>query len=466
MQIKILSGIYATVNGDFGTAYPRNNIPVPKQNGISNGQFRPSDGIVELATGPGIGRGGINWNGTAYYVMGEMLVRVSASGDIAEIGNVGAGGFVSMAYSFDYLAISSDERLFLYDGTALEEVTDVDLGKCLNVIWIDGYFMSTDGDALVVGELPDPFDVNILRYGSSEINPDPIKGTAKLSNEVYAVNRYSIEVFDNVGGTGFPFRRIEGAAIERGAVGTQAFVPFEKAIAFIGGALNEELGVWIAASGQESKISTREIDDIIGEYSEAQLSTAVLETRLGRNHRNLYIHLPDQTLVYDEAATRALSMPIWYTLDSGLMEKSIYRARHFVYCYDKWICADPLAPRLGVMSEDISSHYGETIRWDIWTPITFNENKGFVIHELELRCITGRVEVGKKPTVSNNYSDDGVTYSQDKTKRVGTTGKRNKRILWLEQGLCEGTRVQHFHGTSDGHISVARLDAVISGCAY
>jgi hypothetical protein len=63
MQIPILNGIYADAAPDFRTSYPKNLVPVPKQTGISAGYLRPADGVVEAGTGPGVGRGGINWNG-------------------------------------------------------------------------------------------------------------------------------------------------------------------------------------------------------------------------------------------------------------------------------------------------------------------------------------------------------------------------------------------------------------------
>jgi hypothetical protein len=40
--------------------------------------MRPADGIVEVwRRGPGANRGGINWNGVLYRVMGTKLVSVA-----------------------------------------------------------------------------------------------------------------------------------------------------------------------------------------------------------------------------------------------------------------------------------------------------------------------------------------------------------------------------------------------------
>jgi hypothetical protein len=80
MQIPIVSGIYTNDAADFRTAYPKNLIPVVKQQGITNGYLRPADGIVSLGTGPGLDRGGINWNGVLYRVMGTKLVNIECNG--------------------------------------------------------------------------------------------------------------------------------------------------------------------------------------------------------------------------------------------------------------------------------------------------------------------------------------------------------------------------------------------------
>ena len=72
MQIPILNGVYTSEASDFRVAYPYNLVPVPVDQGISKGYLRPGEGIVAFtADGPGLDRGGINWNGLCYRVMGD-----------------------------------------------------------------------------------------------------------------------------------------------------------------------------------------------------------------------------------------------------------------------------------------------------------------------------------------------------------------------------------------------------------
>lgn len=466
MQVPILNGIYADTSPDFRTSYPHNMVPVPKANGISAGYLRPADGLVTLNAGLGVDRGGIQWRGECYRVQGTRFLKVASDGTVTDIADVGAGGPVTMDYSFDYLGIASGGDLFLYDGATLTQITDPDLGTVLSFVWLDGYFVTTDGEFLVVTELNDPFSVNPLKYGSSEIDPDPIVTVLKLRNEVYAVNSTTIEVFDNVGGAGFPFARINGAQIQRGSVGTHAACIFDEKLAFVGGGKNEAPSVYIGGSGQTSKISTQEIDEVLATYSTAELAGLVAEQRIYRSHKWLHIHLPDQTLVYDLATSAEMQVPVWFTLSGGAVDKEQYPARGFVWCYDKWVAGDPVTGAISEMVQDVSTHFGGEVGWRFGTGLLYNESKGALIRSLELVALTGAVALGVNPVVSTRYTVDGITYSQPKTISAGEQGQRAKRLQWRNQGKLDQWRSQEFYGTSDAHITISRLEAGVEGLQW
>lgn len=466
MQIPILSGIFADGSPNFRTSYPKNMVPVPKATGISEGYLRPGEGIIELGTGPGVNRGGINWNGTIYRVMGTKLVSIAADNTVTEIGDVGTGERVTFDYGFTYLAIASGGRLYLYDGTTLTQVTDPDLGTVLDVVWVDGYYMTTDGEFLVVTDLDDPFAVNPLKYGSSEADPDPIEALLKLRNEIYALNRYTIEVFDNAGTTGFPFVRIPGAQIQKGCVGTHACCVFMDNIAFLGGGRNEAPGIYLGANGNAQKISTREIEEILQTYTEEELSVAFLEERINQAHMHLVVHLPRHTLVFDGAGTQALSVPVWFTLSSTLVGDGIWNACTCIWAYDRWNVCHPNTNQFGYLTDIVSTHWGETIGWEFGTLIVYNQGQGAIFHDLELVSLTGSTAFGVDPTIWTQYSVDGVTWSVEKPIRAGKTGERSKRLMWLQQGHMRNMRMQRFRGTSDAHVAIAALEARIEPLAF
>ncbi len=466
MKVPILSGMFSDENSDFRVSYPRNLIPVPQEQGISTGYLRPADGIIPFAVGPGIDRGGINWQDVCYRIMGTKLVSINALGVVSELGTIPGTDQVTFDYSFDELAISGDNKLFFWDGSTLTQNTDVDLGDVIDFIWVDGYFMTTDGEFLVVTELGDPLSVSPLKYGSSEIDPDPVKALIKLRGEPYALNRYTIEVFDNVGGATFPFQRIDGAQIQRGTIGTHSCCLFIDAIAFLGGGRNEAPAIWLGSNGISQKLSTREIEQILLEYDESVLENVLMEAHTVRGHRSIYVHLPNKTLVYDSTASKAVEKPIWYILTTGLEETGQYRAKNMIWCYNKWLVGDTLNPSVGYFDNNVSSHWGSLNSWQLSTMIIYNKSQGAVFHELELIALTGRAVLGDNSTILTDYSLDGVTWSQQKGIEAGTIGDRSKRLVWLQQGRMDNYRIQRFKGTSDAHISFALLDVRIEGLNF
>jgi hypothetical protein len=496
VQIPILSGIFTDVSPDFRSAYPVNFFAVPKGTGISDGYLRPAAGVVANGSGPGIDRGGIVWRDVPYRVMGTSLVSIAANGTVTTLGDVGSGGQCTFDYSFDRLAIASGGRLYYWDGTTLTQVTDPDLGTVLDVVWVDGYFMTTDGEFLVVTELTDPTQVNPLKYGSSEIDPDPVVALVKIRNEIYAVNRNTIEVFDNVGGELFPFQRVAGAQIQKGGIGTNACCVFMEALAFLGSARNEAPGIYVGSNGNAAKISTQEIDELLLNYTEAQLANVLLEARNDRAHQFLYVHLPDRCLVYDAGASQALQQPVWTVLTTAIVGFAEYRARNLLWAYNQWLVADTQSNAIGYLDRSLSSHWGERVRWELSTGIVYNNGQGAIMSSLELVALTGSISsdvggtdtifdfingnyitnspqamaggvaFGTTPTISTSYTVDGITWSQPRSISVGGLGQRSKRLVWFRQGWMRNWRIQRFQGNSDAHITIARLEAAIEPLAY
>lgn len=460
MQIPILNGIYADGSPDYRTSYPHNLVPVPKQHGLANGYLRPSEGVAAFATGPGPDRGGIVWNGLCLRAMGQHLVCIEKDGTTNILASLGGDETVSMDYSFDVLGICAGGKLSYWDGATLSDVTDPDIGRSNDAIWIDGYWMSTDGEFIVVTDLQDRYRVNPLKYGSSEADPDRIVALKKLRKEVYALNRYTIEAFENIGGDNFPFARIPGATIHRGCIGPRAAAVFDDALAFVGSARNEPPAVYAAGNGRSVAISTREIERLLMDYTEEELSETFVESRTMKSHLFLYVHLPDRTLVYDANSSRVLGEPVWHGLTSGF-GLGRYQARGFVWCYDQWLSGDPTSGRVGRMVDDSSRHYGAVVGWDFGTTIIRNVDGGAAVHELELLGLPGRTAFGADPTIWTSYSDDGETWSQERAIKAGKQGQRDKRMVWLQQGHIDRVRMQRFRGTSDAHIALSRLDARI-----
>jgi len=465
-QVSILNGIYADGSPELRASYPVNCIPVPAASGMSTGYLRPGYGTILDGTGPGVSRGAIEWNGACYRVMDSSLVRIDSAGNYTTIGLIAGSDNVSMDYSFDRLSISGGGVLHYYNGATLTTVTDPDIGTVLDHTWIDGYFITTDGEFIVQTELNDPTSVNPLKYGSSEVDPDPIKAVDRVRGELVAMNRHTIEYFSNVGGDNFAFQRVDGAQVQKGIIGTHAYAVYLDAIGFVGSGRNEPPSVYIAGNGATQKIATREIDKLLTNYSESELALCKVEAKVDQGHQHLMIHLPDRCLVYDAAASQAVGEPVWFVLTSGTSGFAKYRARDHVWCYGKWLAADSTTGKYGYLSGATSSHWGDKALWEFGTMILYNEGKGAIIHDMELVTLTGAYSINDTPTISTAYSNDGETWSVEKYISCGTIGQRVKRLKWFGCGLIQNWRIQRFRGDTDAHITVVRLDASLEGLVY
>jgi hypothetical protein len=85
------------------------------------------------------------------------------------------------------------------------------------------------------------------------------------------------------------------------------------------------------------------------------------------------------------------------------------------------------------------------------------------VHELELVCLTGRIALGANPVIWTRYSDDGVTWSQERATAAGKQGQRRKRIAWRTLGQVASWRIQRFRGDTTAHLSMVRLEAQVEG---
>ncbi len=465
-------------NPGVRVAYPVNMVPVPGQESTADGYLRPAEGIEAFTTGQGVDRGAIFWpkTGLQYRVSGTKLISITTAGVVTVIGDVGGSGPARMDYSLDLLGVLSNGLLYFWDGSSLTHVTDVNVPAALtDMVWVDGYWMVTDGKNIATSNLDSPSTFNPLKYGGTNA-PDTIQCLLKVQDQVHVISRFEIDVFQNIGGAFFPFNAAPTAVMTKGAVGLRAACVFNDTVAFVGGGRNpsaEAPSVYMGKNAQFSKISSREIDALLLSYTDAQLAAIQMETVFDMGSQFVIIALPDRAVVYDAAASAVAQQPVWHVRVTGMSGFSQYRAINFLLVNGTWIVGDPESSAIGVLSRTDSGHWGSPVRWEFATPMLRNGGKRAFIKQMELAALTGTAPmitsydgIVLDPMVSTSYSTDGVTWSQDKSVKSGRIGDRNKRLLWLKQGMWTNFRIQRFRGDSTSRLSAIKLDAEIEACEY
>lgn len=405
-------------------------------------------------------RGGIVWEGKHYRVLGENLCSVSSTGEITVIGSVGLDNNrrVTMDYSTDLLGIRSGTDLYYYNGSTVDQVTDADLGDVLDFVFIDGYFMTTDGEHLVVTDLNDPTRVDPIKYGSSEIDPDPLIGLMRIKGEVHACNRNTIEVFENVGGEGFPFSPIEGAILMKGIVGSQAKAYALDTFFFVGGGRGEELAVYAASSGKAERVSTDEIDMEINALTVEEQAEIEMEARKFDGMDVIYIHLPDKTWCYNATTSVAAEQPSWFCLTSSTGESGEYRLRNWTLAFGRWICGDTSDSQI-MIETDSPNHGDDMVAWEFGTVGVYNGAKGAIVHDVELIGLPGSAPLEESPTIFHSWSSDGKTWSNEQATSAGVQGAYNTRMKWWRCGMFRVLRIFKFRGVTSTPMAFTAVEA-------
>jgi len=430
--VNLVKGDKVATNTDYRDALPVNMTTVVKPILGASGYMIQEPGLTQIGETLFSDRGGI-WNerlGIHFRISGSNLLSVSSSGVSTVIGDVGAGGQVSLPYSFNTQGIISNGNFYLYSPTGgFVQVTDPDLVDPIDGVWIDGYYFLTDGEYLFHTELTNEASIDPLMFATSEFSPDPTKGLGKTSdNKVIVFNRYSTEYFVNTAQENFAFARVASRGIKIGIVGTHCKTEVSETWFILGGRKEESISVHQVGVGQAIKIATREIDKIIGKYTEPELANSVLESYSKDGYDYLIIHLPDDTLKFNYTASKLIGAELsWSILKSSVTGSNAWRAINGVFepRLGYWVFGDVLDGRLGKLDSDTAMQYGEIVEWLLYTPFVYLESQS--IDQLSIQTIPGfTTESDAYVFLSMTY--DGEFYGLERTVLYGLPNHKSQRF--------------------------------------
>lgn len=458
-QVSIVSGIYSNDQADYRQSYPVNYYPVVMSNGLSNSYLRQTPGVVAFTDGEGASRGSIEFNGLVYMVSGSQLIRVYSNAVIELLGAIPGSDPVSMVKSIDRICIVADGKAFYWsEGGGLEQITDPNFTRAIDVVYLDGYFLFIDEQFLFNSTLQDPMVINPLSFGSAEVEGDANVAIIKVRNEPFVCGTETIEVFQNVGGAGFPFARVIGAMITKGVVGTQAAVEAEDALFFVGAGRGEAPSIYIAAGGQAQKTATDEIEKIVQSYTPTQLAGVVCETYTANGQYFILTHLPDQTLVYDLYGSRAAGAAMWHVRKSN---QGAYRQRDFVRAFGQWLVGDLTTGQIGRLDDAEPTEYEEEVFREFTTPLGFVNAQAFIVHEIKLYGLPGRTPLNTNPKISMSTSRNGITWSQERWTESGKRGNYDELPEWRRIGRAASQMSLKFRVANKSFFTPSRLEVTV-----
>jgi hypothetical protein len=456
--VPIIKGDKVGVETDYRDALPVNMYAVAHKILGANGYMLSYPGLTLLGTGSGIDRGA-NYIANEdlknqYRVSGTQLISVSSSGAVVELGNISGSEQVAMPHSFNTQCVIADGKMFLYDPTiGFREVTDSDLGDPIDAVWVDGYYFLTDGEFLYHTDITDESSIDPLKFATSEYSPDPTLGLSLTQdNKVIAWNRYSMESFRNVANTDFAFIRLPERTQKIGIVATHAKCEAGQKFYITGGRKEENVGIHIVTIGGSEKVSTREIDKILSEYTEPELSNMRMEARTEKDVTFVIVHLPNETLCFNVTIAKAFGIETaWMILKTDVAGDAQYRGINGIFDArsSKWVYGDKINSNIGILDNEICTHYDEIVEWIFYTP--FIKLETFSINSIELDTIPG-FTITKDATVAFSITTNGNFYGTEKWEMYGLPHDYGKRFTKRRLG-----NVRHWIGFKFRSASRSRM---------
>jgi hypothetical protein len=348
------------------------------------------------------------------------------------------------------------------DGTPFQEILDPDFtanGNPEGLEFLDGYFiLTTDEKKFIISALNDGLSYNALDFGTAEADPDEIVAPVVYKNQLFIMGSETTETFQNQGGAGFPFVRINGYVFDKGLFARYSIAKSNNTFYMIGGGVNESAAVWQFAGNGFVKVSTTAIDYLINSFTDVEIANAFSWSYAQNGAYFIGFSIGDRTIVYEAITKR------WHERSSVINElQNRYRVNSLVVGYGRVLCGDSQEGIIGELDIDTYTEYDNRIQRIASTPNFTEQLKSVRVPEIELTLESGSGnELESNPKVGMDYSDDGgKTFEYERLRSTGKIGEYNKRAIWRKNGRFPRFRILRFKLSDPVKPSVIKLTARI-----
>lgn len=402
----------------------------------------------------------------AFGVASFIAVRVNDAVLITGQGSVATADNGTQMCIVDPTSSAKFNAWIYVEGGALTQISDVDFdGPVSSVVFVDGFFLFTkkDGNTFFISALRDGLNYNALDFATAETDPDPIKAAFVLRNQVFIFGSQTVEPFQNIGGTGFPFQRINGGALQKGILAPLSITELQGNMVWVGSSVNEGPAIWISSGGQPKRISTRAIENQLRTFTDEQIQDSVVVKYSQSGSYFVAWSFTDQTtFVYD------FSSQLWAERSSRIdITDRIWRPASIVDAYGELFVGDRFSNKIGIIDKEVFTEYTEDIIGIFTTPPIDNDGQPFFMDSIELFVESGTALTtgqGSDPEIRMTFTDDGGrTFSNSTSRKAGKIGENDTRVIWNRLGRVSRQRAFEFKMSDPVKRVIIKAEANIEG---
>jgi hypothetical protein len=387
-------------------------------------------------------RAAIQFNDSLCAVSGTGFYSINAAGTATQIGTVNGTGNVDIAKNTGQVAVLIEPDLWVYDGATLTQVTDSDFtsrgAKRMAVMDNYGGFIEPGSGRWFICDLNDFTVYDSLDFATAEANPDNLVGIESNSSQFILFGAESGEMWDNIGGSGFPFQRNANGYFETGCGAPHSTCTVDNTVYWI----DQDRLARRLEGNIARRISHDGVEQAWQDYS--TIADARAFSYVFDGHTFVVFTFPSAgaTWVYD------INIQEWHERKSYGYDH--WRAAWAVKAFDKMLIGDTQSGNIAELRADAYTEWGNVLLREGTSGAITNKGRWMNHDRLELDLDVGNVPLmgqGSAPEIMLDISDDGgVTFRSKSNRSLGATGKYAKRVHWDRMGRSR-ERVYRFRVT-------------------
>lgn len=349
------------------------------------------------------------------------LVEIASNGSVTTLGAIPAGT-VDIASDGTNVVVTCADEIYVWNGTTLAAVTDLDAPAASSVEYINGFYVFTETGAeqFFISPQANPGgDYQALDFDSADTSPDKLVRTRRVGRDLLLFGKRSVEFWFYSGDAVFPISRYQDTPLEVGLIGVNAV------------SANNETAFWLASDktvrrldGRTgSRISTFAVEKEIGSWADASLT--VVTSNVWDGHLFVTFRNPDGCVVWDQATG------LWHERQS--QGSDTWSISHYAYQFGKHLVGGAQVYELGGYDEA-----GAVLPFEMVTPWLDNKGERFSVNEVEVRLEAGVGSLTLNPKISLSRTEDGEEFTTPLDRSFGKQGERFRRVTWSSQGMSRG----------------------------
>jgi len=388
-------------------------------------------------------RGGIEYNGKAYFVIGDTLVECTTGGTVTSRGTLStSAGRVSMAHNG--VRTGANQQIMIVDGTTgyiydnttstLTEIADSDMVSADTVVFVDGYFVfsQTGSDRFWITSLYDGTAIDPSDFVTAEGDPDEIQSLVADQRQLFVFGKKTLGVFYNSGDADQVFKAFQGGHSQTGCAAAFSACRFDNSVIWL--SQNERGNGQVVRLGdgfQPAVVSTPEVNYQISTYTNISDAFGYVYQDEGHEFYVLTFPTANVTWAYD-ALTKQ-----WHQrahIINDVVSRERYNAH--VCVGNTHLFGDYLDGTIYKMDPTLGTFAGSRILRERRSAIISDEEKRLRISSLQLDMQVGVGDSNADDTsIWLSYSKDGGhTFSNEIEKSIGNIGDYARRVIWRRLG--------------------------------